>query len=246
MKICKTIEEGVASVIEMYRFSFDQQWSLRPAKDGELCDTLILDGKEYPFFWWRYDTQVSAITNLAPLRKPCSMKLNRSSAKSEGLDRLLYRELDIAERTLGEEIVSVMCYRNDPALNMLATTKSGRVAIFELASVLNDGTEEQGRHTLWGADGMASDRVVSQKVASQAIYLFTEEQKDPETYNDIFNYMYGLSKTDATKAAAVLEVLLGNVDPAEWKEADLRCRRYMAAADASARTGCRKEVAENE
>ncbi len=242
MKICKTIEDGIASVIEMYRLNIDTEWRYIPAQEGELYDTLILNGEEYPFFWWRGDTQVSALISLAPERKPCSFKLNRTCPKSEGLDRLLYRELDIAEQVLGAPIAKVMCYRNDPALNMIATTESGRVAIFELAAVLNDETAEQGRHTYWGEDGMASDRVVSQKTASEAVYLFTEDEKNPETYNDIFNYMYGLSKLDATKAATILSILLGAIDISKWKEQDAHYRRCIAAANESAATGTRKEV----
>lgn len=244
MKKCNTIEEGVASVIKMYRYSIDKEWRHLPAGEGDLYDKLILDGTEYPFFWWRCDTQIATLIQMAPERKPCSFKLNRSCRKSEGLDRLLYRELDIAEQVLGSPIAKVTCYRNDPALNMIATTEKEQVAIFELAAVLNEDTVEQGRHTLWGSDGMASDRVVSQKIASEAVYLFTEDEKEPETYNDIFNYMYGLSKTDATKAAAIIEILLGNIDPCEWKALDPHYRRCMAAAKDSASTGTRKEVTE--
>lgn len=242
MKKCKTIEEGIASVIEMYRFSFDTEWQYLPAEEGDLCDKLILNGEEYPFFWWRGDTQISGMTGLAPARKPCSFKLNRTCAKSEGLDRLLYRELDIAEQMLGAPIKKVMCFHNEPALNMIATTEKEQVAIFELAAVLNDDTVEQGRHTYWGSDGMASDRVVSQKTASEAVYLFTEDEKNPETYNDIFNYMYGLSKTDATKAATIVSILLGAIDISDWKEKDAHYRRCMTAAKESAASGSRKEV----
>ena len=76
MKKCKTIEEGIASAIEMYRFKFDTKWNYLPAEEGDLCDKLILNGEEYPFFWWRGDTQISGMTGLAPNRKPCSFKLN--------------------------------------------------------------------------------------------------------------------------------------------------------------------------
>lgn len=242
MKKCKTIEDGVASVIEMYRFNIDTKWKYLPAAEGDLCDKLILNGEEYPFFWWRGDTQISGMTGLAPERKPCSFKLNRTCTKSEGLDRLLYRELDIAEQILGSPIKKVMCFLNEPALNMLATTEKEQVAIFELAAVLNDDTVEQGRHIYWGTNGMASDRVVSQKTASEAVYLFTEDQKDPETYNDIFNYMYGLGKADATKAATIVSILLGAIDISDWKEKDAHYRRCMAAAKDSAACGSRKEV----
>jgi hypothetical protein len=118
-----------------------------------------------------------------------------------------------------------------------------RVAIFELAAVLHEDTPEQGRHTYWGQDGMASDRVVSQKVPSEAVYLFTDEEEKAETYNDIFLYMYGLNKTDATKAAAIAEILMGWREADDWTQKDAHYRRCIEAAWRSAESGQRVEVA---
>ncbi len=234
MKKCATIEEGVASVLEVYRYKIDKTWKYVPATGDDLCDRVIIDGEEYPFFWWRSDLQIGPMTAMAPERKPCSMKLNRTCPVSEGLDRLLYRELDSAEQMLGSSISKVMCFTNKNALNMLATMENERVAIFELAAALNDETNEQGRHTYWGQEGMASDKVVSQKVPSEALYLFTDDQPQAQTYNDIFIYMYGLSRVDATKAAAIVEILLGRMDVSTWKEKDAHFRRCIAAAKESA------------
>ena len=164
------------------------------------------------------------------------MKLNRTCAASETLESLLYRELDIAEQMLGSSVSKVMCFKNQNAMNMLATMENERVAIFELASALNDNTSEQGRHIYWGEDGMASDRVVSQKIPSEAIYLFTEDREEPETFNDIFIYMYGLSKTDTIKASAIIAVLRGKTDISEWKAKDAHYRRCIDATMESAKT----------
>ena len=241
MKLCKTIADGVRAALAIYN-SPEPDWMFLPAGEGDCCDHLTVGGETYPLFWWRTDTQVKHLIEFAPDTRPCSMKLNRSCAKSEGLDRLLYRELDIATACLGAPIDRVMCFRREHALNMLATMKNERVAIFELAAVLNDNTPEQGRHTFWGEDGMSSDRVVSQKVASESIYLFTEEEEKPEVFNDIFLYMYGLNKTEATKAAAIVEILMGQVDPTPWIEMDAHYRRCMAAVAASAQMATRTEV----
>lgn len=246
MKKCYTIEDGVRAAEEVYRYSFDTDWKYVPAEDGELVDKLILNGEEYPFFWWRTDTQITSMRGMAAPRKLCSMKLNRSCPKSEGLERLMYRELDIAEQMLGSEISKIMCFRNGSAANMIGTTESERVAIFELAAVLNDETAEQGRHTYWGEDGMASDRVVSQKLASEAVYLFTEDKAEPETYNDIFIYMYGLSKNDVVKAAAIVGILKGTVDISDWKAKDAHYRECIKAAAESATSGRRIEVKKGE
>ena len=237
-----TIEQGVESVMSVYGYKSEKTWKYIPAKANELCDKLIIDGKEYPFFWWRTDVQINPLTKMAPERKLCSMKLNRTCPSSEPLERLLYREIDIAEQILGSDISKVMCFKNESAMNMLATMENDRVAVFELASVLNDDTPEQGRHIYWGENGMASDRVVSQKVTSEAIYLFTREQANPETFNDIFIHMYGLNKVDVIKASAIIDILLGKTDISAWNERDEHYKKCIAAAMKSAETVSRITV----
>lgn len=244
IKKCMTIEDGVRNALEAYQAEPAVQWQYISAKDGDYADTLELDGVKYPLFWWRCDPQINTMQEKAPERKICSMKLNRSGAKSQGLERLLYKELDIAEYIMGSSVCSVMNFRNENAMNMLCTMENDRVALFELAAVLHDETPEQGRHSYWGEDGMASDRVVSQKVASEAIYLFTEDQKDPETYNDLFIYMYGLDRTDTLKATAIAEIIMGRRDISDWLLRDAHYRRCIEAADRSAKTMCRLTVEE--
>jgi len=241
---CKTVEDGVRAALSVYSCTPSVSWEYRPAAPGEYCDTLVLDGVSYPLFWWRTDTQIVQLRDLAPERNLCSMKLNRTCAKSEGLDRLLYRELDIAQLMLGAPVESLMCFRRENSMNMLATMENRRVAVFELAAVLHDGTPEQGRHIYWGTDGMASDKVVSQKIPSEAVYLFTEDSEKPETFNDIFLYMYGLNKTEAVKAAAIAEILMGRTDISSWPELDASYRRCIAAAAESARSVRRVRIEE--
>lgn len=240
MQTCQTIEDGVRTVLKIYNAA-SPDWEYLP---GGLCDRLRIGDRTIPLFWWRTDTQVAQMIRLAPPRKLCSMKLNRTGTKREGLEPLLYRELDIAQTMLNAPIRKVMCYRRDHSLTMLTTLANERVAVFELAAVLHDDTPEQGRHTYWGENGMASDRVVSQKVPSEAVYLFTDDAEKAQTYNDIFLYMYGLNKTDATKAAAIAEILLGRTDTSDWAMRDAHYRRCIEAAWQSARTGERVEVSE--
>ena len=242
MKKCLTVEDGVRNALATYDIEPKVQWSLVPAGEGDYTDQLVLDGKVYPLFWWRCDPQVGAMYSKAPDRKICSMKLNRAGAKSAGLEALLYKELDIAEWIMDSSVRTVMNFQNGNAMNMLATMENETVALFELTASLHDDTPEQGRHTYWGEEGMASDRVVSQKVASEAVYLFTEDAKDPQTYNDIFIYMYGLDRTNTLKATLIAEVLMGLRDVSKWNERDKHYRRVIAAAAESARTVRRLEV----
>lgn len=244
MEKCLTIEDGVKRVLKIYNMETECDWEYIPAADGDLTDTIKINGVDYPLFWWRSDTQVMSLYEKAPERRICSMKLNRTCTKSYGMDRLTYQELDIAEFIMHSKVKSLMCFDNGCARNLLATMENETVAIFELAAVLNDQTAEQGRHTYWGQDGMASDRVVSQKVASESIYLFSEDKKDPEVFNDIFIYMYGLNKTDIVKASCISEILMGWIDISTWKEKDAHYRQCLDTAYASDRMCKRMTISE--
>ena len=234
IKFCKTVEDGVRNALEIFAMEAEVAWRYIPAKEGDFTDTLELDGVKYPLFWWRCDPQVGAMYSKAPERKICSMKLNRVGAKSQGLRKLLYKELDIAEFIMRSRVKSVMNFQKGCSMNMLATMENERVALFELAATLHDETPEQGRHTYWGEEGMASDRVVSQKVASEAIYLFTDDARDPQTYNDIFIYMYGLDRTDTLKATCIAEILMGRRSVADWRERSDHYIRCIERAEQSA------------
>ena len=244
MEKCMTIEDGVKNALHVYQVDPKVCWKYVPAGQNDYTDKLVLDGEEYPLFWWRTDPQISTMQKLAPERKICSMKLNRTGSKKQGLNKLLYKELDIAEFIMGTKVRTMMNFRNGNSLNMLCTMENDRVALFELAATLHESTPEQGRHTYWGEDGMASDRVVSQKVTNHAVYLFTEDAVEPETYNDLVTYMYGLERTDVLKAAAIAEVLLGRTDPGQWKERDAHYRRCIEKAAESAETVRRVTVYE--
>ena len=233
MEKCLTIEQGVARVLKIFEKE-PAGWELIPAGEGDYTDTLVLEGEKYPLFWWRSDPQVDMMHDLAPERKICSMKLNRTCPKSWGLNKLLYKELDIAEYMIGSPVKTVMNFRQGSSMNMLCTMENDRVAIFELGATLHDGTDEQGRHTYWGEAAMASDRVVSQKLPSRATYLFTQDSPQVQTYHDLFIYMFGLSATDVIKAVCISEILLGRRDISDWKEKDAHYRCCIAMAEESA------------
>lgn len=241
---CQSIEEGVANILRMVRATETPKWQFVPAKEGELTDMLILDGESYPLFWWRADPQVATMYDLAPTRDICSMKLNRTCSRSQGLEKLLYKELDIAEYIMRTRVRTMMNFRNGNSMNMLCTMENDRVALFELAATLHDDTPEQGRHTYWGSNGMASDRVVSQKLPSEALYLFTEDKPDPELYNDLFILTYGLGRTDTLRAACIAEILTGQRSIADWKERDAHYRHCIEVAEESAKTVARLCVEE--
>ena len=233
MKKCLTIEDGVKSALQLYEIKDETAWKYIPRPSGEYTDFVEINGVKYPLFWWRRDPQIGQIIASAPSKKPVSMKLNEECPASYGLDALAYKNFDIAEAALKSEVESVMCFKKTKSLNMLATMCNKRVAVFELAAVLADGTKEQGRHSIWGEVGMCSTRVVSQKVDTQAIYEFTSDSTTPVTYNDEFIYMYGLEKDDVSKASLIAEMLMGRIDYSDWIERDKKYKKYLVAMNKS-------------
>lgn len=229
MKKCATIQEGVQSALDLYEITPICDWEYIPMGEGDYTDYLRLGDTVYPLFWWREMSQVSQLVGGAPSRHVCSIKINQSVKKSYGLERLMYREYDIAERISRSQINNVTCFRTGNSANILATMKNDVVSLFELASCLNEETDDQGRRSFWGSDGMMSDRVVAHKMSGEEIYLFTDDEKDPETFTDLFIHMYGLNKTDVYKATYITRILMGHIDVSEFIQDDLRLKANVKA-----------------
>jgi len=236
VKPCVTVEDGVRAIMEVYEFTPTQAWEYIPRKEGQFCDTLLLDGKAYPLLFWRCDTQVVQMYDFAPEREPVSMKTSQTARKTESLQNLLYRELDVCEHILRTKVKSIMAFRNGGAMNLMATMENECVCVLELCNVLNEKSQEQGRRIFWGKKGMASDGVVSQKVKNASVYLFTEDEEKPETFNDIFQYTYGLGREDVLRACMISEILMGMRDVSHWNETNSHLQACLQAAERSAAT----------
>lgn len=246
MEKCVSIQEGVRSALELYEIIPAFQWEFIEAGEQDDTDILVLDGKRYPLFWWREDAQVSALINGGISRNTCSIKINRAVKKSYGLQRLMYREFDIAEQIARSEINDVACFQKGNSANLIATMKNGVVACFELSACLNEETDDQGRRSLWGTDGMMSDRVVAHKLSGEEIYLFTDEKKEPQTFTDLFIHMYGLNKTEVYKATYITRILMGEINVSNVIETDLRLKKNVEMAIRSAQTEDRVYIKEME
>lgn len=243
MEKVTSVEQGVDKILAIYEKSATQKW--RIIKDDNLVEHVEIDGKTYPFFWWHEDPQTSALRNNAASCKAVSCKFNALNCRSEGIDKLMYKEFEIADWVLGSTVSRLTCFEAGTSVNVLATYENERVVLFELGSTLPDGTVQQGRHSVWGEQGMGSDRVVSQKLASSAIYMFTDSP-NPTEFNDEVIHLYGLEKTDVNRVACVYKMLTGEVDYSDWNERDARVRKYIRLAHKSAQEGRCVHFAEEE
>lgn len=241
-----TIEEGVASIYAKNEFGEVPNWKLIAKKDGEFTDHVEIDGKIYPVFAWRGDPQICYVANNARgnMGSCCSLKISGAISKDFGLDNFLYKEFETAEWALNSEIKHLTAFINDNSCNVIARMENDKVAVLELGANLPVGAEEQTRHTAWGTKGMASSRIISQKVRSQTVYLFNDGPT-PTTYNDEMTALYGLSHDDCSKTVVIASMLLNKIDYKLWNDKHEKLVGYVKAAHLSAETGERVIVKEN-
>ena len=242
-----TIEEGIRSIYKINEFGEVPEYAIIPRKDGDFTDHLSFNGKIYPIFDWRGVPNVASVANSArrSMGSCCSMKISGAISRDVGLDRFLYKEIDTAEWALDSTVQHLTAFVNGETCNAILRMKNGKVAILELGACLPSEADEQTRHTAWGTKGMASDRVVSQKIRPQAVYLYNDG-KTPITYNDNMTAIYGLNQDDSAKAVMVASMLLGRVNANEWAEKHEKLVKYVQAIHLSSQTGERVVVGEAE
>lgn len=232
MKQIKSIREGVENLLKIKEITDAPTWEIVKAKEGELYDTVLVDGKAYPLFWWRFNSQQSTIHNYAKLINCVTAKLNLCSDKTEGIDRLMFREFDLAEWFMYSKIKYFNAFIKNSSANILVTMENENVVQLELGSTLVEGSEDQGKHTVWGKDGMVGDRVVSEKLRQQSLFVFTDSTR-PYLYSDNTYDLYGLNRYEVDVAATVYNILIGNVDLNEWLDSAKRVTEYVRLARVS-------------
>ncbi len=242
-----TIEEGVSAIYKKNEFGEVPAWKFVPRQDGDFTDHIEINGELFPVFFWRGEPQTCSIANNAKrgMGSSCSLKISGAISKDVGLDRFLYKELETAEWVLDSEIKHLTAFVNDATCNAILRMKNGKVAILELGACLPSDAEEQTRHTAWGTKGMASTRVVSQKVRPKSVYLFADGA-EPKTFNDEMTVLYGLEPEDCTKTVVIASMLLNKMDYKFWKDKHQKLLKYIDAIYLSSKTGERIVVEEVE
>ncbi len=234
----KTVEDGVKSLLKANGESVGVKWEYREKKPDDMTDSLIIDGKAYPIFYWRYDPQVQAIARNAKFNigGSVSAKTTGLIKREYGIEAYLYKELDAAEWILDSDIKKITATLNKNAAAVILKMENGKVATLELGAALPEGAEEQTRHTAWGREGMESTRVVSTKVRPQSVYVFTDS-KTPYTYNDTTLELYGLTLEQSTIAVSIYKMLTEVTDYAALTERDGQLRKYIEIVRKSDITG---------
>ncbi len=240
MEKVKTVEAGVRKLLTIRHLSIPAFRHI-PAKAGEMCDTLELEGKRLPLLVMRTDLQIASLIEYGAIGGNSAFNVHAFVSSDMTMEQLMYREFDIAEAVLHDEIVRVTAYINGGAANVIAEMKSGSCANLELGVTLAPGTRQQTLHRIITNHGMANDRALDCQTNLSQITLFAADGKQ-YGYDDDEYYLWGLSEDEVRAVFAIHAILVGAEDTAHYAETDARHRASVAAAMESARLGKTVEV----
>lgn len=209
----RSVKEGVIRLLTVRDLPIPE-FDIVKRAEGEFTDTLVLEGKRIPLLTWRHEPRIDRMHAYGKKEPDNNNCINTYSFVGSDipLECLIYKELDIAEYTLGSPIVKVTAFINGAACNLLAKTAKGTVAGLELGATMAPGTIPQFNHRLITGHGMATDRTVNTLVEQSGVYLFKNDDSRPHEFNDGEYYLFGLSPEECQCATLVQGIIKGEVN----------------------------------
>lgn len=169
-------------------------------------NSVYVDGKDYPLLPERSERRFLELKNIAndgTLKNISVMRISRIVAKNNNIFDELYREYDICQYVLGENIKTVTAMQNENTLNVIAKTENGIVCTFEIASTLNCDEKPKDKHEIIAERGTACDVVVDAQLKQDSIYLFTDKTRK---YTDCDFELYGLNEEEIAIVRAAFNI----------------------------------------
>ena len=222
-----TLQEGIRRVFAHH----DEACPEILLTQGRCCRYVRIGAQDVPLFSYRTHPKIEGIRQLDLLGRPCALTV--TSAGTDSLEEILFRELDAAEYLLDAETDHITAYRTGDSANLIVGFTNGTTAHMQLHSA-RCGVR-QFRHELFTTEGMAADRPVDTVIAQHAINLYTEDGY--ETYTDSDFLLYGLTQEEQELVFGVYDAFHG--DAQALIERGKRLERITAAALTQGRT-CRR------
>lgn len=223
------------------------EWSLTDSQ--ELC----IEDIKIPLMPWRFNRRLmemkSLIVNDGAVKNLCSYKSVIVDHKNVDLRTLVYKELDVCQWLIGDEISYVYSLKNqDSALLLIAKMHSGVVCTFEIATTLSNESNPITRHEIVGVEGIITDRSINEQVPVEAVYLFCDDKKDPIGYTDMDYTMFGLSPEEIMLVDNAIYLLKNKDEYDFWQKRHERLEYLTECVFRSAELGEKvyTEVSKNE
>ncbi len=235
MEKVTSIQAGVEKLLKI-RGREVPAFRLEARREEDFVDTLVWNGHEIPLFSSRYEPRIRAVAGYGSKPEDNSALNVYSFVGSDiSLDRLIYRELDIAEFILHSKIKKITAFTNRNAVNLIAIMENGTSANIDLGNTMQPGAHYQCQHRLITNHGMANDLGVTDMTIQHQLYVFGAE--GTSIFDDDEYYLYGLNEEEVAKVLTIHAVITGHVDWSQWAQNDIRYRRMIAAVYESSEQG---------
>lgn len=181
----KILQKNLDFLLDKY--SVDKKAVLKDNK------TVVIDGKEIPTLPHRSERRFIELKNIVQggtLVGISVMRVARIIDKKADLDEALSRELDLCQWILGRKIKTVMAFKNENVMNIIAKTEDDVVCTIEISMTLQKGAKPIDKHEIISQRGIACDVVVDAQLKQDSVYVYG---KDEKKFTDVDFELYGLS-----------------------------------------------------
>ena len=201
-----------------------------------------VDGKTLPLAKWIFYHQLEAMRLIAIndklVNRICSYKSTVIYSATKDLFEILREELGTCEWILDEKIKSIYgVYKESRTVSLIIKTVNDTLCSINVSTTLSDQTAPIVKHEIVGQEGFISDRAVNEQIPVNAIYLYNDKEKHPETFTDIDFNMLGLTVSEVIIADSVIGALTNEDVRKDMIERDARSRYLLEKAKISLQTG---------
>ena len=235
MQKVTSIREGVEKLLKL-RGREVPEFTVEDRQEDGFNPTLLWEGKRIPLFTIQYNPRIRRISDYGKTPEENSaLNVYSFTGSDVSLDRLIYRELSIAEFILHNKIKKITAFVNGNSANIIAVMGNGTTANIDLGTTMAPGCHAQGQHRLITKHGMANDLSATEMTVQHQVYIFSETGTD--VYDDDEYYLYGLSEEEVEIVLTVHGIFTGNTNCETWQADHERYLRMVKAVYESGKTG---------
>lgn len=193
----KTISEGFEFLVSKNRPDLIGKYQVKNSnKATDSLSPLLFSNQErsIPLLYWRNERRFKEMRGLTKDGTLVDISAMRScfiSHRNENINKLLFRELDLAEWLNDSKIEYIFALQNKNVTNLVLHLENGVICTIEVASTLAKNAQTIDKHEIIAGKGVAVDKVVDTQVNQNSVYLFSDEELD--AYTDTDYELYGLS-----------------------------------------------------
>ena len=184
-----------------------------------------LESKEYMLMPWR---QITRLKNMrgkiqdGTVKNAVAMKAECVVQRCNPIETAAMREMDVAEWVLGEQFAAIFALTdNKRVMHLIGRMASGARFTLDLTNGLNEQTRETERHEVIAADGDLCDLPVGMQFASEDIYAFNSDEKEPAAFMEVIIEDEFYTREEAQILRDAMLVI------SDEKEREYRTRRYQ-------------------